>query len=79
MVDAKEQTRIAIAQMVTYIQGLEHFDGKQKLVFTLIDLEWSLRKPEIGPVVYNKECLNTMKEILDDEEFKNGHEEGWNT
>lgn len=69
MVDPKEQTRIAIAQMLTYIQGLEYFEEKQKLVFTLIDLEWSLRTKEIA--------AEKIEDIP--EEFNNGHEEGWNT
>ena len=66
MGDPQEQTREAIQKMVVYIEGLQHFEGKQKLVFTLIDLEWSLRQPD------------EVKALEDlPEEFASGHESGW--
>lgn len=68
MVDAKEQTREAIVQMLLYIEGLGQFEGKQKLVYTLIDLEWSLRSKE-----------PKIEKIEDEipEELNGGHESGW--
>lgn len=66
MGDSREQTREAIQKMVVYIESLEHFEGKQKLVFTLIDLEWSLRQPDE---------VKALEELP--EELAGGHESGW--
>jgi hypothetical protein len=47
MVNSKEQTLKAIQELITYVAGIGHFDQKNDVMNSLMDIEWTLREPEV--------------------------------